>query len=118
MSALPVRGQAVQAPIVTAPKAVPRVSANHVAPRPRQAATRKARNDPNRRRTLGPNNPAQVQRLAGRRMRTLLLVAFSTENRCPLFRKMLQARIEHSRGGEINCRAPAAGDRRRTRTPR
>ena len=39
---VPVFGQAVQAPIVTAPNAVPRVSASHVAPRPTTAATAKA----------------------------------------------------------------------------
>ena len=42
MSAVPVFGHAVQAPIVIAPNAVPRVSANCVEPRPKTAATAKA----------------------------------------------------------------------------
>src|SRR3984893_2342347 len=48
MSELPVRGQAVHAPMCTAPNAVPRVSANQVAPRPIAVATRIVRKDPNR----------------------------------------------------------------------
>ena len=52
--AVPVFGQAVQAPMVTPPKAVPRVSASQVAPRPIAAATVKANNDPKSRRTVDP----------------------------------------------------------------
>ena len=41
MSRVPVFGQAVQAPIATAPNAVPRVSVSQVVPRPTSAATAK-----------------------------------------------------------------------------
>ncbi len=54
MSGVPFFGHAVQAPIVTPPKAVPRVSASQVAPRPIAAATAKANNDPSSRRTVDP----------------------------------------------------------------
>jgi hypothetical protein len=51
MSVEPDRGHAFQAPIVTAPKAVPRLSAIQVAPRPIAAATSNENNDPRSNRT-------------------------------------------------------------------
>src|SRR5262245_10094299 len=54
MSEVPVLGQAVQAPMVTAPKAVPRVTASHVPPSPIRAATASANSDPNSNRTDHP----------------------------------------------------------------
>jgi hypothetical protein len=52
MPGVPVFGHAVQAPMETAPKAVPRAKVSHVAPRPTKAATAKANNDPNSNRTV------------------------------------------------------------------
>src|SRR5438128_12350052 len=53
MSLVPVLGQAVQAPSVTAPNAVPRANASQVAARPTAAATSKAKNEPRSSR-IGP----------------------------------------------------------------
>ena len=50
MSTEPLFGHAVQAPTVNEPKATPRVSVSHVAPRPIAAAISNVKNEPNRRR--------------------------------------------------------------------
>jgi hypothetical protein len=52
MPFVPVFGQAVQEPMVTAPKAVPRVSVSQVMPSPTAAATAKAKRDPKISRTV------------------------------------------------------------------
>src|SRR4029079_8726684 len=54
MSRVPDFGNAVHAPIATAPNAVPRVSASQVVPRPTRAAIARANNDPRSRRTIDP----------------------------------------------------------------
>src|SRR3954454_18539416 len=54
MSAVPVFGQAVQAPIVIGPNAEPRVSASQVAPSPAAAATAKVSKKPKSKRTVDP----------------------------------------------------------------
>src|SRR5205807_2405961 len=46
MSVLPFLGHAVQAPILIAPNAVPRVSASHVAPSPTAAPTKTPKKEP------------------------------------------------------------------------
>src|SRR6516162_742006 len=53
MSADPLFGHAVQAPIVSAPKAIPRVNVNQVAPSPIAAAINKVKHEPKRRRMNG-----------------------------------------------------------------
>src|SRR4030095_10551033 len=60
MSEVPVFGHAVQAPIVIAPNAVPRVSANCVRPSPKTAATAKANRNPISSRTSVPIVPESV----------------------------------------------------------
>src|ERR1700687_1817842 len=50
----PLFGRAVQAPMVSEPKATPRVIVSQVAPRPMAAASISAKHDPKRRRTLDP----------------------------------------------------------------
>src|SRR5580692_10043278 len=54
MSTEPLFGRAFQAPMVTEPKATPRVTVSQVAPRPMAAASISAKHDPKRRRTLDP----------------------------------------------------------------
>src|SRR5260370_32359674 len=54
MSTDPLFGHAFQAPMVSEPKATPRVMVSQVAPRPMAAASISAKHDPNRRRTLDP----------------------------------------------------------------
>ena len=62
MSLVPVLGQAVQAPMVIAPNAVPRVSASCVMPRPTAAATAKANRKPISRRTVDDVPKARLRR--------------------------------------------------------
>src|SRR5580693_2682605 len=54
MSTDPLFGHAFQAPMVSEPKATPRVIVSQVAPRPIAAASISAKHDPKRRRTLDP----------------------------------------------------------------
>jgi hypothetical protein len=52
MSTDPFFGHAVQAPIVSEPNAMPRVSVSQVAPSPMAAATTKVKKEPKNRRTF------------------------------------------------------------------
>jgi hypothetical protein len=54
MSTDPLLGHAVQAPIVSAPNATPRVSVSHVAPSPMAAASTSVKQEPKNRRTFDP----------------------------------------------------------------
>src|SRR5918994_898000 len=63
MPTVPVRGQAVQAPMETAPKAAPRDSDSQVVPRPTAAATAKANTVPKKNRT------GQIQMASGMKIR-------------------------------------------------
>ena len=84
MSAVPVFGHAVQAPIVIAPNAVPRVRANCVSPRPKIAATAndEQKSDQQAHLTVSPaincrgrrSQPTRA-RIAGVRTRRALLVS-------------------------------------------
>src|SRR5271169_5923046 len=62
----PLFGHAVQAPMVSEPKATPRLSVNQVALRPRTAATKKVKQDPNNSRMVDPARN-QSPRAAGAR---------------------------------------------------
>src|ERR1700733_3537774 len=54
MSTDPLFGHAVQAPIVSEPKAMPRLIVSHVAPSPMAAASSNVKHDPNSSRTFVP----------------------------------------------------------------
>ena len=54
MSTEPLFGHAVQAPMVRAPKATPRVSVSQVAPSPIAAASIKVKQEPKNKRTFDP----------------------------------------------------------------
>src|SRR5258705_13791139 len=60
MPGVPVFGQAVQAPMESAPKAVLRVSVSQVTPSPTAAATAKANNDPKNNRTVQSRQRAMM----------------------------------------------------------
>jgi hypothetical protein len=61
MPGVPVFGHAVQAPMVTAPKAVERDKVSQVAPSPTAAATAKAKSDPKKNRTVQSSQRAMVK---------------------------------------------------------
>src|SRR5438874_1911636 len=67
MPEVPLFGQACQEPSVSAPKAVPRVSAKKVAPRPTRAATAKAIKIPKSSRTVNPVGELENQNRSGHR---------------------------------------------------
>src|SRR5690349_23231351 len=110
MSVLPVLGHAFQAPKVTAPNAVPRVTANQVEPRPIAAATARDNSAPNSSRTKESDQNVKGRDAATRRNRR------GAEYVCPAHRMRSMA----IRGALIacGCKRIRPGPRRVTRRNR